>query len=234
MARARPHPTPPLLKLNLNPNVTPRLLLLPPPRSQLLWERARHCHRRRCCHWIRARRRRLGSRRCRCRPAVAGDAHAAGDAIVTRDAAVAGDAHATRRRRRHTSRRHRWRRRLAGSSPPVQPCGRSRPVSASLSLRPSIAGPRPARVALLLTGPLAIHLQAAWRPSLGRAEPRSPARPMWRGSALAGSRAPRGLVAPAGSSLSLPCVGMRLGTLQIGIHFLTGFCALVSRPRSFR
>jgi len=27
---------------------------------------------------------------------------------------------------------------------------------------------------------------------------------------------------------------MRLGALQIGIHFLTGFRALVSRPRSFR
>ena len=29
-------------------------------------------------------------------------------------------------------------------------------------------------------------------------------------------------------------LSMRLGTLQIGIHFLTGFRALVSRPRSFR
>ena len=29
-------------------------------------------------------------------------------------------------------------------------------------------------------------------------------------------------------------LSMRLGTLQIGIHFLTGFRALVGRPRSFR
>ena len=29
-------------------------------------------------------------------------------------------------------------------------------------------------------------------------------------------------------------LSMRLGALQIGIHFLTGFRALVSRPRSFR